>query len=113
MKRPELLAQYETQQLKNKLLEFPELIKKQKAILRDLRENLKNASQTMAILEADLATEIAAEIDPNTGKYKFSNDKARQAELVRRKMQDPKCQEAAMDAEAELQKILKGGTRSD
>ena len=51
MKRPELLAQYETQQLKNKLLEFPELIKKQKAILRDLRENLKNASQTMAILE--------------------------------------------------------------
>jgi len=100
MNIPELLAQYETRLLKDKLLEFPGLIKKQKAVLRDLRENLKDASQTMAMLEADLATEIAAENDPNTSKPKFSNDKARQAELLRRKMQDPGCQEAA----AELKK---------
>ena len=85
---PELLHEYETRLLKDKLLEFPELILKKKTALRDIRESYNESAQNVAMLEADLAVEIAAEADPNTGKAKYSNDKMRQAELMRRKSAD-------------------------
>ncbi len=46
------------------------------------------------MIEAEMATDIAVEMDPNTGKPKFTNDKTRQAELLRRKGTDPVAQEA-------------------
>lgn len=86
MNIPELLAQYETRLLKDKLLEFPGMIRKQKADLRNARGVYNDAAQEEAMIEADLAANIAAENNPNTLKPMFSNDKARQAELMRRKM---------------------------
>jgi|GEM_PF-2794684 len=82
---PELLAEYETRLLKDKLLEFPGKIKQQKAALRDARASYAEAAQEVALIEAEIATNIAVETDPNTGKPKFTNDKTRQAELLRRK----------------------------
>ena len=88
MKIPEMLAEYETRLIKDKLLEIPDTIKNQKAEVRDARENYNEAAQAAAMLEADLATDIAAEMDPSTGKPKFSNDKTRQSELMKRKAAD-------------------------
>jgi len=81
-----LLAQYETDLLKSKLRTFPALIKAQKQKVREAREVFNQAEMDRVLEEANLATDIAAEIDPATGKPKFSNDKTRQAELVKRKL---------------------------
>lgn len=93
---PELLHEYETRLLKDKLIELPGRILKKKAVIRDAREVYNNAAQDIAMLEANLAVDIAAETDPNTGKAKYSNDKMRQAELMRRKAAEPECSAAAL-----------------
>ena len=93
---PELLNEYETRLLKDKLLEFPGQIKHQKAVLRDARASYAEAAQEVAMIEAEIATNIAVETDPNTGKPKFTNDKTRQAELLRRKSADPVAQNAVI-----------------
>ena len=94
MKIPEMLAEYETRLLKDRLLEYPSMILSQKAVIRDARGTYNEAAQDVAILEADISTDIAAEVDPNTGKAKYSNDKTRQAELMKRKAADPVCKDA-------------------
>lgn len=81
-----LLKDYETQRLKDKLLEFPGLIKTQKQKIRVLRDAFKDADSVRGVIEADLATDINAEMDPASGKPKFSNEKARATELMRRKL---------------------------
>ena len=91
---PELLAEYETRLLKDRLLEYPSMILSQKAVIRDARGTYNEAAQEAAILEADISTDIAAEMDPASGKAKYSNDKTRQAELMKRKAADPVCVEA-------------------
>lgn len=88
MKIPELLAQYETRLIKDKLLEFPLQIKNQKTQIRKYREKLNTKNQEKAMLEAEFKAAIAAEKDPNSGKTTYSNAEARQAELVRRTSQD-------------------------
>ncbi|MDN5324141.1 MAG: hypothetical protein PWQ67_2595 [Clostridia bacterium] len=95
-----LLAQYETDMLKSKLRTFPSIIKAQKQKVRDAREEFKETDQMRAIHEADLMTDINAEKDPVTGKAMFSNDKTRQAELLRRKQNDFAYQEAERAAKA-------------
>ena len=81
-----ILEDYETRRLKDKLLEFPGLIQAQKRMIRVLRDAFKDADSARGVIEADLATDINAETDPATGKPKFSNEKARATELIRRKL---------------------------
>ena len=81
----QILTDYETQRFKERLLEFPELIKSQRQKIRLLRDHFKDADSARAIIEADLATDINVEMDPNSGKAKYSNEKARAAELLKRK----------------------------
>lgn len=83
-----LLSDLDTIDIKNKLMEYPELIREQKLKVRNLREVFAEMEEQRAILEADITTTIAAEIDPNTGKARFSNEKARAAELMIRKAAD-------------------------
>lgn len=83
-----ILTIYETGNLKTKLLEFPALIQAQKKKIRVLRDTFKDADTECGIIEADLASQISAETDPNTGKPKFSNKEARDAELLKRKTRD-------------------------
>ena len=98
MNIPELLAEYETRLLKDKLLGFPDAIKNQKALIRKLREVSRGADQERIILEADIAGEIASETNPDTGKAAYSNTEARAVELVRRKKTNSSYQEVAMVA---------------
>lgn len=95
---PQLLAEYETRLLKDRLLEYPAMILNQKALIRKLREAYRMADQERIILEADIAGEIASETNPDTGKAAYSNTEARAVELVRRKKTNSSYQEVAMAA---------------
>ena len=98
MKIPEMLAEYETRLIKDKLLEFPGLIKNQKDLIRKLRDAYRVVDQERVILEADLAGDIASETNPNTGKPAYSNAEARSVELIRRKKANTSYQEFAVAA---------------
>ncbi len=91
---PELLHEYETRLLKDKLLEFPGLIRRKKDELSEARRALTEAQNFRNEEEAILKTMIAAEINPNTGKPAFSNTEARAAELINRKKTSATYQEA-------------------
>lgn len=100
-----LLAQYETDLLKSKLRTFPALIKAQKQKVREAREAFNQAEMDRTLEEANLMTDIAAEIDTVTGKAKFSNDKTRQAELTKRKQNNDvykAAEQSAKEAEYRL-----------
>lgn len=104
----ELLAEYETRLLKNKLLEYPGLIRRKKDELSEARRALTEALNTRNEEEALLKTAIAAEVNPSTGKPAFSNAEARAAELVNRKKTSAAYQEAekaVQEAEAQVNSL--------
>jgi hypothetical protein len=82
---PELLHEYETRLLKDKLLEFPALLHRKKEDLAEARRQLTEAQNARNEEEALIKTMIAAEMNPNTGKPMFPNAEARAAELINRK----------------------------
>ena len=92
---PAILADLETDLLKRELYAFPERVKEQKAVIRELRNVFKDAELELKMAEADLVTDIAVETNPNNGKPAYSNKEAREAELERRKAKCPNCQDAA------------------
>lgn len=83
--------------MKQRLLDFPGLIRAKKVELEAARKVLKDAQTAVQELEAEMVTMIAAEVNPNTGKPAFSNAEARAAELVRRKANDPRYLEASQE----------------
>ena len=91
---PELLHEYETRLLKDKLLEFPALLYRKKEELADARRQYADTQNTRNEEEALLKSMIAAEINPNTNKPTFSNAEARAAELINRKKMSAAYQEA-------------------
>lgn len=90
-----ILEQYNTEQLRERLMEFPRRIKEQKAVVREAREEAEGLRRELEVVEAELFTDIQSEIDGDTNKPKFSNEKAREAELKRRKANDPEYSEKA------------------
>lgn len=84
----QVLAQFQTQTLKAKLLELPSQIQSVKEELGQARMDLEHAKEDRLQAEAILTAAISAEVDPATGKAMFSNDKARTAEFIRRKNMD-------------------------
>lgn len=56
---------------------------------RNVRQALADAELTIKEAEASLLADITAEVNPATGKPMYSNDKARQAEMMARKKTDP------------------------
>jgi hypothetical protein len=81
----EILYNLNTEQLKNRLSEYPQKILDQKGRARDARDRYKDAEADRATEEAAILAEIADEKDPATGKAKFSNAEARNAELLKRR----------------------------
>lgn len=65
-----------------------EIIDKERQALRTTRQSLSDAEQSVKEAEASLMAEIAGGVDAVSGKLKFSNDKARGAELIKRKRED-------------------------
>lgn len=82
----QFLDGYNVEHLKNSLIEFPELILTQKAAIRKAKDAFKDADQPRQLLELEMADDIAMEKDSGSGKAKYSNDKARDNELMRRKV---------------------------
>lgn len=105
---PELLHEYETRLLKDKLLEFPGLIRRKKDELSQARRQLSEAQNARTEAEALLVSIIATEINPNTGKPAYSNAEARAAELINRKKQSAEYQQAekiCRDIEAQVNSL--------
>jgi len=94
---------YNTVHIKESLLELPAAIAAQKAKVRRIRDAFREADLPRQMLELEMIDDIAAAINPQTGKPLFSNDKLRDAELKRRK--------AASEEYQELQKQAKEAER--
>jgi len=89
----QFLDQYNTRQIKEELLRFPERILSQKDLIRRAKDAFKEADLPRQMLEIEMIDNIAAEINPATGKALFSNDKARDNELAKRKANNPEYQD--------------------
>ena len=94
----EILEDLGTDLLKEKLLMLPGKIEAQKTKIRQLREVYAEAEQTRALKEAEIMTDIIAEVNLSTGKPVFSNDTARQTERLRRMATDEEYQQVARAA---------------
>ena len=111
----EILEDLNTERQKVQLLDFPDQIYRQKERIRSLRQVFKDADSERALREADIASEIASETNPDTGKPIYSNAAARDDERLKRLAKDPEYQqllkrvrEASMAVEAaqdELERI--------
>ena len=93
-----ILSELNTDHIKRQLQEFPDRIVSKKAEARLLREDAKDADRERAMLEAVMASEISDERNVDTGKPRFSNDKAREAELMKRKGESADYQSARLVA---------------
>ena len=91
--------------MKQRLLDFPGLIRAQKEKCETARRALKEAQATMNEIEAEMIALIAAEKDPNSGKAVFSNAEARAAELTRRKANDLSYRSAALAVRAAEEEV--------
>lgn len=95
----QILESYGTESLIGALRnDLPRRITQLKEIVRTKREEYLQHEQQRQLVEADIATDIAAELDPNTGKAKYSNEKTRAAELLRRKAESQEYQQAEQKA---------------
>jgi hypothetical protein len=63
---------------------YPDQIRDQKNKVRDLKQSFSDVDAGRASRELEIMAEISDELDSATNKAKFSNEKARQAELVKR-----------------------------
>lgn len=66
-----------------------EQIAEKRQAQRTVRQSMADAELAVKEAEASLLADITAETNPATGKPMYSNDKARQAELMARKKTDP------------------------
>ena len=89
-----ILDEMNTGYLRDRLLGYPDEIVTLKKQIRLLREKADAEEQVRAILEATMVMEIADEVDFNTGKARFTNEKSRAGELMRRKSEDAEYQAA-------------------
>ena len=94
----QFLDQYNTRNIKEELLYFPERIWTQKEIIRKEKDSFKDADQPRQMLEIEMIDNIAIETSPVTGKAMFSNDKARENELAKRKSTSPEYRELRQQA---------------
>jgi len=98
-KHERFLQKYELDNLRGTIAAAPieieakrSLINKKREQARTLRQNLADAEQVVKEAEVALIAEIAGEINA-AGKPTFSNDKARQGELIQRKRFNPDYQQ--------------------
>lgn len=79
------LEHYNTNNIKEVLIHSPETIAYQKEIIRLKKDRFKEADLPRQMLEVEMIDDIMSEINPATGKAMYSNEKARDNELAKRK----------------------------
>ncbi len=82
--KEQLYSQINPITVKLELDQYPDKIRSQKAKVRDLKQAFADIDADRAGRELEILAEITDETDPATNKAKYSNEKARQAELVKR-----------------------------
>jgi hypothetical protein len=87
-----------TDRIQEMLNQIPRQIFDQKEKVRNLRDGYKEAEENRAMREAELLSDLSAEVNPSTGKPMYSNAESRQAALMSRKASDSDYQDAAHDA---------------
>ena len=95
-----ILAEYNTDMIRGKLLEFPGLIREAKRKVRDATDYFKGLEMTRKEIEADMVVDIAAEVNPQTGKPVYSNEAARAAALNQKKATDEEYSQVYVTARA-------------
>lgn len=85
--------------LLEKLMEYPEKIRRQQEVVSAVQQTLDNLTQNLEQIKAELMAVLSAETDPKTGKPAFSNKETREAELVRRMGQDPEVRNAMQEVQ--------------
>lgn len=96
---------FNVEDITESLLELPETIAVQKGIVRKFRDTFQEADLPRKMMELEMIDDIASEKSPETGKALYSNDKLRDAELKRRKVNNPEYQDyqrQARESEREL-----------
>lgn len=93
-----ILAAYETDQLKLRMLNYPLQIFNKKKDVRQLRDAFADAELTRSLLEAEMLQDIGDEKDPGTGKPRYSNEGSRAAEMIKRKAESRGYQSAMQKA---------------
>lgn len=96
---PRLLSEYETNIYKDRLSSLPVAIRKQKDELADAKRSLAEAQNAKTEVEAMLTALIAAEVNPETGKPRFTNAQMRSAELVHRQKESTEYQAAKKECD--------------
>jgi len=99
-----ILDAYNTENLRHSLMEYPKRIREARQAVNQARKAYKDAELERATAEAEMILLISNETDEK-GKPRFSNQEARNAELIRRKATDPNYLELAnkvAEAEAAL-----------
>ena len=87
--------------LRSKLIEFPEQIGEQQKVINEATKTLTETRMNLKEVEAGLMIEISDEVNDKTGKAKYSNAEARNAELQVRRRHTPEYQ-AYKNAEMDL-----------
>jgi len=82
-------------QLLDRMLAYPADLRRAQEAAAAARRAVEEARGELQLQESILVAEIAAEIDPKTGKAAFSNETARRAELEKRKSASADYQAAA------------------
>jgi hypothetical protein len=104
--RNPILSHLNTAYIKHSLLGFPKELAKVNIRATQTLEKLTEAKRKMKMAEVILMADINSEVDPSTGKAKYTNDKARDAELMKRSATDVDCHLASIDlTEAHLDNI--------
>lgn len=98
------------------MMKFPEAIRLQQDTVEQEKQLYRAAKGNLLAVESVLMTGITLELDPGTGKKKFSNAEAREGELEVRKQTDSdyleafaafqKIEEAYNAAQFDLQKLM-------
>ena len=93
-----LLGDFNTRNIKTKLIELPALIRASKQTVNEARQEADAANTDRQTEEANLLVDILAEVDAK-GKPVFSNAESRAAELTRQKA-NPRNDDYQVAAEA-------------
>ncbi|MHB8182644.1 MAG: hypothetical protein ACYDDN_02675 [Candidatus Desulforudaceae bacterium] len=92
----QITEQIGAQRLATQLMSYPEQIRQQQDVVAQARRALDDAKAEVEQLRAVFLAAVASEINDG-GKPKFSNEKAREAEVTTRMAANPTCVVARQD----------------
>lgn len=100
----QMLNEIGVDQVIDKIYTFPTEIRRQQDLLLSAKKILEDAKSNLKLAEQVIVAMVVSETDGN-GKPRYSNEKAREAEIAQRLANEPDCQRALQtfrDAESKV-----------